>query len=254
MLTSTFLHTPSIGPATEKRLWEAGASDWQTFLQMYDDLDFPPHQLELLRSVIEESIERYEEKDYRYFAKKLVSREHWRAFGELGENAVYVDIETTGTSADSSITVIGLYDGVNVQSFVRGFNLEEFADAVEDYPLLVTFAGSSFDLPYLRRAFPGTKLDQLHLDLCPALRRLGYKGGLKSIEKQFGINREDGLTGLNGWDAVRLWWEWDNDGCQESLDTLVAYNQADIVSLKNLAEFTYKNLRELCIKVPPDSE
>jgi uncharacterized protein YprB with RNaseH-like and TPR domain len=78
--------------------------------------------------------------------------------------------------------------------------------------------------------------------LCPTLRRIGYKGGLKSIEEQLGMCRNDGIRGLSGWDAVRLWHEWE-DGRQESLDTLVDYNRADVENLKFLAEFAYNELR-----------
>lgn len=151
----------------------------------------------------------------------------------------------------AGITVIGLYDGIDMKSFIKGFNLEDFAEEVAKYPLLVTYAGGSFDLPHLRHAFPGVRLDQLHLDLSPTLRRLGYKGGLKRVEKVLGVSRSDGVQGLDGWDAVRLWREWE-DGSRAALDTLVEYNRADVVNLKQLAEFAYDGLRRL--HLPPHSK
>jgi hypothetical protein len=88
------------------------------------------------------------------------------------------------------------------------------------------------------------RFDQIHIDLCPALRRLGYRGGLKSIEEQLGIVRRPETQGLGGWDAVRLWHEW-RRGRREALDLLVAYNTEDIVNLEALLEFAYPKLRDL---------
>jgi len=248
MLTSTYIHASGIGPLTEKCIWQSGITDWESFLSGYKSIRLSDRHTEILLPVVEESINRYEEQDYGYFARKLVNREHWRTFGDLGERAAYLDIETTGTYLGAGITVIGIYDGHNTKSFIRGYNLDEFPAEIEKYPLLVTYCGATFDLPHLRHAFKGTKLDQLHLDLCPALRRLGYKGGLKHIEQELGISRKDEITGLDGWDAVRLWHEWE-DGSKEALDLLVAYNAADVENLKILAEFAYNNLRAQCLPV-----
>lgn len=250
MLTSTFIHAQGVGATTEQRIWQSGVTDWQSFLAEHSEINISERQKAMLVPVVEESVARYAAADYRYFAKAMPSREHWRAFGDLGTKAAYVDIETTGMGIGSAITVIGLYDGVTTKSYIKGYNLEEFAADVEQYPLLVTYAGASFDLPHLRYAFKGTPLDQLHMDLCPTLRRIGYKGGLKSIEEQLGLTREDGIKGLSGWDAIRLWEEWEF-GNKASLDTLVEYNRADVENLKWLAEFAYRELKLACF--PPQT-
>lgn len=250
MLTSTFLHAPGIGATTEKRIWESGVRDWTHFLEIKDKIGLSKRHLALLTPIVEESMERFEAEDYHYFAEQLASREHWRAFGELAQHAAYLDIETTGTYMGAGITVIGIYNGETTKSFVKGFNLEEFADEVVKYPLLVTYAGGMFDLPHLRHAFPGTKLNQLHVDLCPTLRRIGYRGGLKHIEQELGICRDENVLGLDGWDAVRLWSEWEEDGNEDSLATLVEYNRADVVNLKPLADLAYQRLREVTLTEP----
>ncbi|MEN6521228.1 MAG: ribonuclease H-like domain-containing protein [Armatimonadota bacterium] len=242
MLTSTFIHAQGIGLATEKRIWESGASDWLKFVEMQSEIGLSYRQLALLSPVVEESITRFDAGDYAYFAECLPKREHWRAFGELGDRAAYLDIETTGTSLGDGITVVGIYNGKTTKSFIKGFNLESFADELKKYPLVITYAGSTFDIPHLLHAFPGTKIDQLHIDLCPTLHRLGYKGGLKHIEHVLGLERQDEIAGLSGWDAVRLWREWEY-GSKDALDTLVEYNRADVENLKTLAEFAYTGLR-----------
>ena len=79
------------------------------------------------------------------------------------------------------------------------------------------------------------------MDLCHTLKRLGYRGGLKKIEKQLGINRGEDTDGLNGMDAIRLWREYLR-GNEASLDTLIAYNQEDVVNLERLAEIAYSKM------------
>src|SRR3989475_81008 len=95
------------------------------------------------------------------------------------------------------------------RSFIQGDNLEDLPAAMERVKLLVTFNGSRFDVPFLRKAFPRMALDQIHLDLVHPLRRLGFVGGLKAIESQVGILRSEETTGLGGFDAVRLWHAFD---------------------------------------------
>jgi uncharacterized protein YprB with RNaseH-like and TPR domain len=74
------------------------------------------------------------------------------------------------------------------------------------------------------------------------LRRLGYRGGLKNIEKQLGIGRESDVYGMDGHDAVMLWkaYQW---GDQEALDRLVKYNTADIVNLEPLMQLGYGEMK-----------
>ena len=81
-----------------------------------------------------------------------------------------------------------------------------------------------------------------HIDLRFALRRLGYRGGLKSIERQLGIRRPDEVAGIDGFEAVRLWYRYlRGDG--KALDTLVSYNRQDVENMRPLMELAYEKLR-----------
>ena len=151
---------------------------------------------------------------------------------------------------DDRITVIGLYDGREMKSFVRGFNLEDFEMEVERYPMLVTFFGTTFDLPRIRQHFRGLRLDQIHVDLCFAMRRLGLTGGLKRVEETLGLGRTQETKGLSGFDAVRLWWEFENKGNHEALRLLLKYNEEDVVHLKTLMDYTHAELRKRCMELP----
>jgi hypothetical protein len=67
------------------------------------------------------------------------------------------------------------------------------------------------------------------------------KGGLKAIETEVGCYRPTSLEGLTGWDAVRLWEEWQL-GQSASGDLLIQYNEADCKNLEPLADLIYNRL------------
>jgi uncharacterized protein YprB with RNaseH-like and TPR domain len=130
-----------------------------------------------------------------------------------------------------------------MESLVRGENLteERLHEALEQTDVLVTFFGSVFDIPYLHSAFPRLNLNKPHFDLCFAARRLGLQGGLKCIERELQIHREEAIEGLDGWDAVRLWHRW-RGGEEEALDLLLRYNAADARNLEPLAELLFQQM------------
>ena len=247
MLTSTFIHAQGVGLATERRIWEQGILHWREFLSDPDRVKLTASQRAILLDTVGTSVESLNGRDHLFFARYLPAKEHWRAYDEFGANAAFVDIETTGMGLESHITVIGLYDGREMKQFIRGINLEDFELEAERYPMLVTFFGTNFDLPRIRYHFRGLRLDQLHVDLCFAMRRLGLTGGLKRVEVALGLDRDPETKGLDGWDAVRLWWEYENGGSRDALQLLLKYNEEDVVHLKTLMDYTYAELRGRCL-------
>jgi len=162
-----------------------------------------------------------------------------------------LDIETTGLSyGPGHITMIGLYDGQKYKAFVRGQNLHQFPAEIRCYALVITYNGQRFDLPFIQ-AEMGPVLEGLaNLDIMYALRRLGYRGGLKVVEQQAGLARPSDLQGLTGYDAVLLWRLYQR-GHQGALETLVRYNAEDVAVLLPLAALTYNLLaRELPFDAP----
>lgn len=243
MLTSTFIHAPGVGLSTERKLWDAGIRDWDAFLDATDDLPLGPGKREIITPVIEESRNRLAERDHRWFAHALPASEHWRAAGEFSDKLAFLDIETTGSGTHAHPTVVGIYDFAEgeYRHWVYGENLAEFTDFIDEFETIVTFFGTGFDLPFLQRWDPRIRWHQLHVDLCPLLRRLGYKGGLKRVEKQLGIERPYGIDGLDGMDAVRLWWQFKR-GDQMALDQLIAYNREDVVNMIALLQLASQKM------------
>ena len=247
MLRETFVHIPGVGYRTEERLWRSGIRTWDDFAERSKPRRLPARVAHRIADEIARSDEALRRRRHRYFARNLPARDHWRAWPEFGDAVAYLDIETTGLSLGrDAVTVVGVYDGSARRSFIQGDDLEELPSALEDAKLLVTFNGSRFDVPFLRKAFPRMHLDQIHLDLVHPLRRLGFVGGLKAIESQVGILRSEETTGLGGFDAVRLWRAY-NRGDDDALDLLLEYNMEDVVNLEPLAELAYKGLRSLCL-------
>lgn len=247
MLTATFIHAPGVGPATERALWTQGATSWQAFVEQTDRLQLPPRHRDVLRRTVDDSLRHLEEGRADFFARALARKEHWRAashFSRLG----FLDIETDGGFAPDSITLIGLSDGVETRFYVKGQNLAQFAYDAQDFDGFVTFFGTGFDLPFLKRRFPVLEnvfADRFHMDLCPLLKRLGHRGGLKHIENELGIRRVPETEGLSGMDAVRLWraHRRGGRGADDALRLLLAYNKEDVENMKTLLDYALPRLQ-----------
>lgn len=228
MLTHTFLHLPGLGPVKERRLWDAGIVSWDDFLAA-DRLPGNPETVAAWRAGIEESKERLAAGDADYFGDRLPPAEAWRLFFDFREALACVDIETDGTPANE-ITAVSLYDGrESIQTYANGRNLGDFADDIEAKKVLVTFNGRVFDAPVLRSHL-GARLPSAHIDLRSVLCGIGVKGGLKKCEERYGLNRGD-LAGADGYFAVALWRDYSRRGDPAVLETLLAYNAADVLSL-----------------------
>ena len=239
MLASCFIHLPGIGPAFEAKLRDAGIVCWDDALAL--PLPCGNARTAAIRHGVRESLRRLAEGDARWFGNALPPKEQWRLYPHFRHSVAYVDIETTGLSRDEAhITTIALYDGKTVRTYVHGRNLAAFADDILDYALLVTWNGRGFDAPFLRRELR-IPLDMAHLDLLPVFRALGLRGGLKAVEKQLGLSRND-LEGVDGFTAVRLWYEFARTRNRAALETLLAYNVADVLSLEFLAAYAHARL------------
>ena len=242
MLPHTFIHLPNIGPVTEQALWDAGIHTWQDF-HSADSLPSRIHsQSRGLKDRVAECINRLDDNDAAYFARTIPRSETWRMYADFRHNAAFLDIETTGLSPDYSIiTLVGILDREGYHAYVYDRNLSDLREALEQYDLIVTFNGASFDLPFIEHYFGSLFRHTPHIDLRFVLSRMGQKGGLKAIERRLEVGRPTELTSLSGYDAVRMWHMWER-GNHGALDTLIRYNAEDVFSLPKLAQIAYNRL------------
>ena len=237
MLQNTFIHIQGIGTITEQRIWESGLKHWDAFS---DDISIPlsDSRKYLLNEGIEESRQHLYKDNPVYFSKCLPANQSWRFFPEFRDSTVYLDIETTGLDRYfNDITTIALYNGHEIKTYVNGQNLDDFIEEIYKYKVIVTYNGKSFDVPFLEHYF-NIRLDHAQIDLRYVLYSLGFKSGLKGCERQLGMDRGD-LSDIDGFFAVLLWDEYQRTGDQKALDTLLAYNIQDTVTLENLLVTAY---------------
>lgn len=100
--------------------------------------------------------------------------------------------------------------------------------------MVVTFNGRSFDLPYLEHHMPGFPSPPAHVDLLHLKRAAGIAGGLKALEVQLGLARDDEVQGMGGAEAVWLWYQ-ARAGDDDAMRRLLAYNRADVEMLPLVA-------------------
>ncbi|OQW34743.1 MAG: hypothetical protein A4E19_17645 [Nitrospira sp. SG-bin1] len=244
MLTSSFIFLPGVGPVTERRWWQHGLIDWQNFLARPSVAGLSESRKIWYDDALREAQSLTEQGLIPMVGSRLPRREQWRLYDVCRSRTGYLDIETTGGSPDSGdVTIVGLHRAGRTTILVRDENLssEELQAELDHCDLLVTFFGSVFDVPYLYAKFPRLRFPALHFDLCFAARRLALRGGLKHIEQEMGIARDTAISGLDGLDAVRLWFQW-RGGDSVARETLVSYNRADTENLVLLADRFYENL------------
>jgi hypothetical protein len=237
MLTNTFVHIQGIGVKTEQKLWESGFTDWSSVAQGALR-GFIPTRNGFLHAGIEESIKNLDANNPAYFGRRLQPGQAWRMFPEFRPSIAYVDIETTGLDRGrDEITTIALYDGRSIRTYVQGENLNRFADDIQDYRILATYNGRSFDVPFMERYFKA-RLNHAQIDLRCILKSLGFSGGLKRCERQLGMDRGD-LSEVDGFLAVHLWDRYKRKGDVKALESLLAYNVQDTINLERLLVTAY---------------
>ena len=237
MLKNTFLHISGVGLKKEKKIWENQAREWNSFLKNNNSIFSKSQHAEILEKIRLSKLN-LSKKDANYFYNVLPSNEQWRLFHEFKNNVLYLDIETNGSNPDSNIiTTISTYDGKNIKYYVNGKNLDEFVNHVYQYKILITYNGKTFDIPFIEKFF-NIQLDHAQIDLRYVLKNLGYKGGLKSCEKQLGLLRNE-LDGVDGYFAIHLWNDYYYNNNIKALNTLLAYNIEDVINLEHLMHLAY---------------
>ncbi|MCK5283244.1 MAG: ribonuclease H-like domain-containing protein [Nanoarchaeota archaeon] len=245
MIRNTFQILERVAENKEKSLWHQNIDTWQAFIDKKRIKGISQNKKSYFNRQLIKAKKALYSFDSSYFIDKLHSTETWRLYDFFKEEAVFLDIETEGLGRNADITVIGLYDGLETKTMINGINLNYHAlkEELKKYKLIITFNGSSFDLPFIKKRC--NILPNLpHIDLRHCCSRLGLNGGLKNIEKQFNIQRNKIIGKFYGGDALTLWRMYKATGDKYYLNLLVEYNEEDVINLKKIMDYCYSVLSE----------
>ncbi len=230
MIRNSFIFLEKIGAKGEQNLWKKGIADWNSFLKTECIRGISSRRKQYYDRRIKEAQKALGENESSFFMGKLPLKETWRLYGYFKEECCFLDIEIDGYG---QVILVGISNYYNTNFFVQGVNLEKtmLEKELSNYALLVTFNGSSFDLPRLKKQLH-LSVNIPHLDLKPLCVNLGLTGGLKEIEKKLNLKRPTHLQG----NPVELWHAFHASGDRDWLDLLIEYNREDCENLKNVAD------------------
>lgn len=237
MLRRSFVHLPGIGASKEKMLWSRGVQDWDHLLS---DTHLRSHRLDEIHGMLKDSQAAWERRDAHYFYEQLPRPEIWRLVPEFVDDIAYLDIETNGLNLpphSQSTTVTFYFRGQLYQEWEPRAKELLLRKMDQEAAVFCTYYGEVFDVPFLRREF-GLPLRKAQIDLCFWLKRLGFNGGLKRVEKYFEHGHQRQYRDIDGFDAVRLW-RFHLEGRAGALDALLTYNAEDALVLEGLLTHAY---------------
>lgn len=163
------------------------------------------------------------------------------------EEAVFLDIETTGLSPMRSfIYLIGLVfiDLKKMTMHITQLIAEEkdeeeeilklMKERLKGYKTVVTYNGNSFDLPFIAKRSERYGIEPIAMDSFDMYEKLRlHKDTLKldglkqkNIEKKLGITREDRY---NGGECISFYKDYVKNKNQESFDRFVLHNYDDLL-------------------------
>lgn len=244
MIRQSFVLLEGIKARTEQNIWMQGVKTWDDFLKRGNIKGISAkrkiyHNLQLLNAK-----KALFSLDSSYFLNRLPNAEAWRLYDFFREEALFLDIEVSGVKCHDYITVFGLFDGFDTKIMIKSFNLDYklLKRELSRYKLIVTFNGSSFDIPFIRKRYPDLLPNVPNFDVMSVICRAGFSGGLKEIEKSLGIRRNPLIERFCSGDPYRLYRMYKATGDDYYLKLLIEYNEDDLVNLKKIAELCVKRL------------
>src|SRR3989344_6561553 len=122
MIQESFVFLEKCSTARENSFRKQGIKDWRGFLAAEKVKGIPSAKKEFYNRRIREAQQALAEDNPAYFIGKLPAKEMWRLYAYFKEECCFLDIET---DSYGRITVVGISNYYNTNTFVRGFNLEK---------------------------------------------------------------------------------------------------------------------------------
>lgn len=252
MITEALQHIRGIGPVRLERLADLGIRSWQDAV---DHARLIPFGLrEEVVAEVDRCLQAVEASDIRYLVEVLDTQDKWRILHHYMDRISWFDIETTGLEYDDSITTICCWHKGQLCTFVEHENLDDFLDLLDDVELLVSFNGSTFDIPRVLDGFHIPELPCPHIDLRWPCYHAGLNGGLKQICTELGLQRPTDLSNADGSLAVELWSRWQHQQDKDARQLLIRYCAADVLLMipvtQHLAGVTKTPMEDLWGNLP----
>ena len=228
-----------ISEALEKHNWESGIVS-QEDLKQKANLQYSIFN----ENPLDLSIDALKNNDVEYYIKNLDKKDYYRIAFSYPDKVMFLDIETTGLSkVYSYITMIGWYKNCEYKCWLHGNPVDKLIKDLNDVNIVVTFNGTLFDLPFIEGKYE--VLHQVlkrkaHIDLRFFAKRHNYTGGQKKIEDELEFVRPDDLEGVDGKEAISLWYRF-LKGDKPALDKLIHYNYNDIRGMIYLFNYIFFN-------------
>ncbi len=241
MLEASFSCFKGFSNSAEQKIWQLGCLAWK-HISYLPAGTFSSAKTRLLEAEINRANIAYQAELPDYFIQRFKRADKIRVLRDFQYQSAVIDIETTGLSKKDRITTIALLKNGVIHVFINGIDIDNFLSMLKGIHLLITFNGTRFDLPFLRRYF-SIDLSLPHLDLMPIMNALGYKGGQKKCEKLARMHRIFS-QGNSGKDAIYLWKKWEIEKNLNALQKLVIYNAEDVFMLEKLAVMAYNRVMQ----------
>jgi uncharacterized protein len=245
MIERSFILLPGVGITKERQIKQY-VPDWNTFLAAATITGISSQRKRFYDKFLCQAKQALHDDNMPFFVQHLPLAEHWRLYTHFREDALFLDIEVEHVTKD--LTVIGMYNGQDTKIMIQGKNmhLPTIKKELQKAKVVVTYNGNIFDIPFLRKKYPGLLPNIPCFDVAVGCRRLGLLGGLKKVEETLGIHRDNRIVReLRSGQPYQLYKMWKNSGDEHYLRLLVEYNEEDVISLQRVADHICKELTTL---------